>query len=249
MAKENSLSPYDRLDNYLEKLEAQEKTRRQRLIAILSFSFLILLSGGYFAYRSFFVSPEVVEENNIRLRRYAAEELNPEMVQKLFVSDPNSIVIIHPVTGVDTVHSMDDYYQFLNRLTILDMDTEQPAIQPASENEELSTEEDLPEEKPEFQVSVEGEKRVGEQLVFTIKNYDPKFELLLDFGNGIVRKPSGERYVYKYPLPGHFDFHLKLVKEGEEEILQTIKYQIFPKDDVQAGASKGVTRMRETTAS
>lgn len=249
MATENSLSPYDRLDNYLEKLEAQEKTKRQRLIAILGMVLIVALSGGYLAYNSLFVSPEVVVEETIALRRYAAEELNPELVQKLFVSDPNSIVVIHPVTGVDTIHSMDDYYQFLNRLTILDMDTEGPSAQPASvtQEEEVKEDEVTPEEKPRFSVKVEGDKKVGERLVYTIENFDPAYELRLDFGNGIVRKPNGKTYTYQYPLPGHFDFHLKLMVDGEEEIIQTIKYQIFPKEEVQA--DQGANLSNGTTAS
>ncbi|MCI4669918.1 MAG: hypothetical protein MRZ79_17410 [Bacteroidia bacterium] len=239
---ENSLSPYDRLDSYLEKLEAQEKVKRQRLFLILAIVFAVVASGGFFAYTSYFSEPEIAEENEIRLRRYAAEELNPELVQKLFVKDPNSIVVIHPVTGVDTIESMDDYYQFLNRLTMLEMDTE---VEPAST--ELKEEVTLPEEDPEFLVKVEGEKKVGAKLIYTIENFDPSFELLLDFGNGIIRKPSSPRYTYKYPLPGHFDFHLKLVKDGEEEIIQTIKYQIFPKEEQQA--DQGATLVQETSTS
>jgi len=233
MSMDKPLSPYDRLDVYLARMEEEEKARKKRMMVLLSVIGILLLGGGFFTYRYLYAQPASDEEMMAKLRRYAAEELNPEKVQQLFVQNPEPLVLIHPVTGVDTVNSMDDYYQFLNRLDLLDMETDVEETEARANLEEEQVEE-KENKLPEFKVDVEGEKRVGEGLSYNIENFDPEYELILDFGNGITKRPRSATYTYTYPLPGHFDFHLKIVKDGEEKILQTIKYQIFPKEEQQA---------------
>jgi hypothetical protein len=239
---QQSLSPYDRLDSYLEQLEAQEKSKRQRRL-IGSIVLVIGLSvGGFFLYQSSQSSQQESIAEYTSLRRYAAEDLSPERVQALFVNDPTPIVIIHPVTGIDTISSMDDYYGFLNRLDLIDIESES-----FTSGEELEEPDDLKEtiSIPEFSVKVDGEKKVGEELTYVVENFDKDFELLLDFGNGITRKLRRAENTYTYPLPGHFDMHLKMVKGDSVKILQTIKYQIFPKE-VAAGPQNPTGKLEES---
>ncbi|MEO1416023.1 MAG: hypothetical protein AAFW00_12110 [Bacteroidota bacterium] len=227
-------SRYDRLDSYLAQMEAYEKAKRvRRWLGVVLVLVLGVAAGIYF-----YSDDTPAPINTKPLRRFAANSLTPERVNQLFVDSPSPLVLIHPVLGTDTITSVLDYYEFLNRLdlmsidyvaeddtspqTVIDADSE---MKPEEEVQSTST-------IPDFQVVLKGEKRVGKSLAYTIENYDPTFQLVLDFGNGIKRKVRRETTEYVYPLPGHFDMHLVLERGDSTKILHTLKYQIFPKENV-----------------
>ncbi|MEL6629325.1 MAG: hypothetical protein AAFQ83_05645 [Bacteroidota bacterium] len=242
-------SRYDRLDSYLAQMEAYEKAKRvRRWLGVVLVLVLGVAAGIYF-----YSDDTPAPINTKPLRRFAANSLTPERVNQLFVDSPSPLVLIHPVLGTDTITSVLDYYEFLNRLDLMSIDyvaeedvSVQPVVEadPAAESE--SEEEALSASVlPDFQVVLKGEKRVGKSLAYTIENYDPTFQLVLDFGNGIKRKVRRETTEYVYPLPGHFDMHLVLERGDSTEILHTLKYQIFPKEKV---AGSETTNGPSTTA-
>ncbi|MEL6133236.1 MAG: hypothetical protein AAFR59_07720 [Bacteroidota bacterium] len=239
-------SRYERLDNYLAQMEAYEKAKKvRRWLGIVLVLTLGIAAGIYY-----FSDDTPAPINTKPLRRFAANSLTPERVNQLFVDSPSPLVLIHPVLGTDTITSVLDYYEFLNRLDLMSIDY-------VEEGEDIQTAEIIPQAEevstqtepasadtdivPEFQVVLKGEKRVGKALAYTIENYDPAYELTLDFGNGIKRKVRRETTEYVYPLPGHFDMHLMLSQGDSTQILHTLKYQIFPKENVAESETAGET--------
>lgn len=214
---EQSLTRYERLDMYLDQLASLERSRRQKqwfLSAIIALTFIGISS-------TFFITPRPVAQQlttfTPELRRFLADSLNPEKVQHLFVEEASALVILHadPLLGIDTVASLDEYYQLLNEITLSQVDQPEP-VDPAY--------------LPTFALQIEGEKMVNQPLTYTIEGFDPSYELILDFGNGIERTAKNATTTYAYPLPGHFDMHLVLNTPDTTMIIQTLKYQILPND-------------------
>lgn len=92
---------------------------------------------------------------------------------------------------------------------------------------EMVEEEDKSLLLPVMTVKIKGDKKVGQELVYSIENHDSNYSLSLDFGNGIRRK-ARKTNRYTYPLPGYFDMRL-LLQEGDSfRVLHTLNYQILP---------------------
>ncbi|MEO0898231.1 MAG: hypothetical protein AAFY71_17600 [Bacteroidota bacterium] len=257
---QDSSNPYDRLDGYLERLEAKERKRRRTYLILVSCMITAVASTGLWFYLTYLSEPMDVNNEQITLRRFATKDLNPEKIQHIFAVDPNPLILIDPITGIDTIFSVDEYYQFLIRqeqITSIEgapSTDNDPLITETTNTtvtEEVISENPATEALPEFKVNVEGEKMVGKALTYSIENYSPDFPLILDFGNGITRKVRKAVNTYTYPLPGHFDMHLKMIKDGadDDEILQTIKYQIHPREEATNSTRNGSQTVNNSSTS
>lgn len=224
---ENSLTRYERLDMYLDQLETLQRRRRQK--QWFAVSLLVIILSGTSAAFFFFPKPvaQQVATFTPEFRRFLSDSLSPERVQNLFVEEGSPIVVLTstPINSVDTVASLDEYYQYLNEINLLKVEEPDP-VDPAY--------------LPTFVVEVEGEKIVNQPLTYIIDGFDPSYDLILDFGNGIERTAKSATMTYTYPLPGHFDMHLVLNTADTTMIMQTIKYQILPQEEGVVNTDEGL---------
>ena len=107
---------------------------------------------------------------------------------------------------------------------------------------------------PAMTIVLDGTKKVGEEIVYTIENFNPAYQLSLDFGNGIRRK-ARQINTYTYPLPGYFDMSLLLHVGDSVRILHTLNYRILPSDETMDAPANGrfvdipITRSMDPTGS
>ncbi|MEM7368065.1 MAG: TonB family protein [Bacteroidota bacterium] len=96
--------------------------------------------------------------------------------------------------------------------------------------EMVEEEDDLPALLPVMTVKIQGTKKVGQELIYTIDNHNSDHQLSLDFGNGIRRK-ARKTNRYTYPLPGYFDMRLLIQDADTFRVLHTLNYQILPAEE------------------
>lgn len=113
-----------------------------------------------------------------------------------------------------------------NQGLIVKVDSSELSVKAAEETKE----DNLLSRLPVMTVKYEGERKVGEELVYTIENFHPGYQLSLDFGNGIRRKAQKENR-YTYPLSGYFDMRLLLIDGDSIRVLHTLNYQILPAEE------------------
>lgn len=231
---EQANSSQNKFEEYLEKIEAREKSRRRR--TNLKWFLLVAFMGtGFVLYQQ----SEVKKQN---LRRFAIEDLDPDIVNDLFTSESDPIIVYHPEVGYDTVGNINDYYQVLNVIDLIEMGRK--AYMVIEQDEPDTT---LQESLEPFIIDVAGERKVGNRLVFTVENYDPQLSYELDFGNGVV-KPIKDRTTYSYPLPGHFDLTLKAVDDNGNSSTYVKKYEIISRAGQTAGNRRENANSTPTTS-
>ncbi|MEZ4827713.1 MAG: PKD domain-containing protein [Bacteroidia bacterium] len=214
---EQSNTPNNQFESYLEKIEAREKAR-SRKSKLKWFLLLAFMGTGFVIYQQSTV------EKGTTLKRFSISDLDPEIVNNLFAQGNEPIIVYHPEIGNDTVTSINDYYQVLNVIDLIEM-----GRKAYTDLEKKSTDSLQAGSLPVFIVDVAGERQVKKKLTFTIENYDPELEYEIDFGNG-VNRPIKDRTVYSYPLPGHFDLTLKAASKDGRISTYIKKYEIFSTD-------------------
>ena len=216
-------NPYDRLDAYLQELEAHERRRRRnRWWAVALGTILFGLVGGL-GYLG--VTQAQRPTPKVDLRRFALDTLPPAMAVKVFSENPAPLVVYHPEIGWDTLDSLAAYHALRNRLMPPPPDT-------------------TPAPRPQFAITVEGDFVVNEPLHYVISPFDPGYTFVLDFGNGVERIASSAEIDYRYPLPGHFEMHLLLQQGDSLEVLHTLMYEIRRDTLTQASAVISVPAVR-----
>ncbi|MCB0841915.1 MAG: PKD domain-containing protein [Bacteroidetes bacterium] len=212
----------NKFDEYLLKIEQREKALQRKnnfkLIGVV-----VLMISSFFGYQQ-------LNETKGKIDQYALESLSPEKVNELFTEKQKPIIVYHPEIGHDTVSSINDYYQVLNTLDLIEMGRK--AYMMSAENKSLDTTGSV-NPLDRYVVDVAGERSVGRKLIFTIEDYNDSLNYELDLGNGVV-KPIKKTVVYRYPLPGHFD--MKLTASDREGHTSTYikKYEII--DPVQTAS-------------
>ncbi|WNJ16891.1 TonB family protein [Pontibacter sp. G13] len=197
----------EHIEDILHKIESKERSQsRKRWL----FVFLVLgfLGVGAMTVRA------LAGEDQTQLPQFAFDSLDETSVTKRFEKDSTPILVHHQLLGWDTIRSIDEYLLLKKMSSILQED-------------EINEEEwDIEHEAPlvtapsfsPYAVDVEGDRRAGESLVFTIENFDPGVKYTLDFGNGVTKLVKS-RTLYTYPLPGRFMMKLvALEKDGNQRI-------------------------------
>ncbi|WNJ16892.1 hypothetical protein [Pontibacter sp. G13] len=214
----NQNPPLDHIDSYLEKLEAQEKkSRRNRFLLLTTLAVAALGGAGMYTTQGWKKIAFPEPPKPIQVMHF--DSVQPDYVPQMLAGDPRGFVVTHELVEMpDTIKTQQAFFDFQNKIDMVKISMEEFA---EAQSDTI----------PAFKVKVSGKKQVRSTLTYTIENYQPEFDLTLDFGNGVIRKPSGESYSYRYPKPGHFDMHLILNHGDSTEIIETLKYEIKAKQD------------------
>ncbi|MDW3651499.1 MAG: TonB family protein [Bacteroidia bacterium] len=145
--------------------------------------------------------------SNKELKKYSIQELSKEKVTEIFDEDDSRIVVAHAL-GTDTIQNLNEYQSLVDLF-------EGSEIQPAfyQSSQDGSSEEDGFDEGPQeilqkFSIDISGSRAEGNQLIFTIEDYDPDINYTLSFGTGYKRKNVGRVSRYTYNSFGTYRLRL-----------------------------------------
>ena len=192
----------NKLDDYLNRIEAHEKAERKKKSVYLLL-LVGLLAVGFTVFKFVDFGPS--------LRTFAVNDLDQDKIQTLFSEDESAIVVTHPDIGTDTIRSLDDYVDILNLLDLIEQNRN-IALSVSDDESDVESEEDQNKLSP-YMVDIAGDRRAGQSLVFNIENYDPSETYMLDYGNGYRRRVN-EQSTYTYRYQGRFRIQL-LATDGE----------------------------------
>ena len=221
MKKDSPL--FDPFDEYLAQIQQRETTRQRRIISLG-----VLLTGLFAVGLVFYFWPNLLKRE-ANLRAYQFEELSHERVRRLIVREKTGFLVSHSTLGWDTIRTAKDYEQMVELVGLIEQARKpEPDVATVSwvEDSIITTESAS---LKQFVLDVEGERRVGEELLFTIENYDSDVRYTLDFGNGVKRKIK-RRTRYTFPLSG--DFQVQLIASSKEQgsSIYTKSFHILPKN-------------------
>ena len=211
----------NKVEVYLEKLEAKE--RKQRIKRIFMMLPLVLITGimALWAIKPQAPSPGPELESVVMTRTYHADELTPNKVNDIFEVDNAEFVIDHPLLGLDTIRSPREYNQLIKLVSQAEKDRKDIDNLRVSDSIRIAAEGTL----DVFAVEVVGNRVVDNTLIFSIANFDPEVKYMLDFGNGI-RRSVDRKTTYAYPLPGNFVMQLYASSPQKGASVYTKKYEI-----------------------
>ncbi len=197
------------LSSYIREVESKERARRRNIV--IAFSVLLLL--GAVGSASF-----LFKSGTGSLRTVAYEDLNIDKVSALFESDNTELIVEYrnqPLTP-DTIRSIDEYLAMLVSSERSAMNFEQIS---RFEPQESLAEDSVAAIPPSqgtgtpvapmqpYSFAIEGDRKVGKEILFAIQDYNTAISYTLDFGNG-VRKQVGKFTRYNYPHAGNFLINL-----------------------------------------
>lgn len=210
----------EQFDDYLGKIQARERVR-QRNVFILGILLIGILGIGLVMYQW----PDLLRRE-AKLRTFKYEELSEEKVARLFRSDSDEILVSHPILGWDTIQNVNDYQQLTDLSELISM-ARHPARDTASTQAADSIVSTPMASLGMFVLDVEGERRVDQELIFTIENFDPVVQYTLDLGNGVKRRINA-RTKYTYPLPGNYTVQLIATAGEKGSSIYTKRFRIHP---------------------
>ncbi|MEM6805209.1 MAG: energy transducer TonB [Bacteroidota bacterium] len=192
-----------RIDDYLQRIEEREKATRRKKALLLALGVIALLTaGGLFAFFN----------ANKELRKYSIQELSKEIVTGIFDEDDSRIVVAHAL-GTDTIQNINEYQSLVDLFEGSDI---QPAFYQSTNAEDTFSESENTENEDilqKFSIDISGSRMQGNQLIFTIEDYDPDVEYTLSFGTGYKRKVGR---VSRYTYNGYGTYRLRLLASSED---------------------------------
>ena len=223
-----NISPANNIDDYLLRLEKQEKakSRKKGIFALLLIG--ILVAG--------FISTKFISFEK-SLDVYQFEDLDSDILSEMIHNKQLPILVAHPDLGTDTVFGMDDYTVLLNLSYTMESNKALKVAENNSDEFEIqSVENDI----PVTALDVVGKREKGNKLKFVIENYDPEIQYEIDFGNGYKTK-VGKAVNYSYPKAGNF--RIKLISsKGDQSRIYTKRVKI-KKSEIQI--AQNITRDNE----
>ncbi|MEZ4776685.1 MAG: TonB family protein [Bacteroidia bacterium] len=204
MQNANKTTTVHKIDDYLLRIEAHEKAERRRkgLYALVLFA---VVGIGFTVYKT------ISFQKN--LRTFSVADLSYEKVQTLFTEDEAPIIVSHPDIGRDTVKSVEDYITVLNLLDLIEQNRNLAISVVDTLSGEETAEETAQNSLSPYMVDIDGERKQGRTLNFSIENYDPEVTYMLDFGNG-SRRRVGKSFTYTYEQPGNYRIQLYSTKNA-----------------------------------
>lgn len=191
-----------RIDDYLQRIEEREKATRRKKALLLALGVVGLLSAaGLYA----------LFNANKELRKYSIQELSKEIVTGIFDEDDSRIVVAHAL-GTDTIQNLNEYQSLVDLFEGSDI---QPAFYQSNSGENDFSESESTENEDilqKFSIDISGSRVQGNQLIFTIEDYDPEVEYTLSFGTGYKRKVGR---VSRYTYNGYGTYRLRLLASSE----------------------------------
>ncbi|MEM7368064.1 MAG: TonB family protein [Bacteroidota bacterium] len=211
----------EQFDDYLGKIQARERVR-QRNVFILGILLIGILGIGLVMYQW----PDLLRRE-AKLRTFKYEELSEEKIIRLFRSDGDEILVSHQILGWDTIQTLEDFRQLADLSELISM-----AKSPVPKDTASAIAADSIVSTPMaslgmFVLDVEGERKVDQELIFTIENYDPIVQYTLDLGNGVKRRIKA-RTKYTYPLPGNYTVQLIATAKEKGSSIYSKRFRIHP---------------------
>lgn len=188
-----------RIDDYLQRIEEREKSARRKkmVVAGLGAFSLVAAAGLYF-----------ILNGERELRKYSIQELSKEIVTEIFDDSESRIVVAHAL-GTDTIENINEYQSLVD---LFDGSDVQPAFFQGSGDEQEGFDDESENTPAEilqkFSIDISGNRVAGNQLVFTIEDYDPEVEYTLSFGTGYKRKVGR---VSRYTYNGYGTYRMRLL--------------------------------------
>jgi len=234
-------NPSNSFDEYLKSVEKRESAKKRRILllgialclGIAGFLVVLLLGKGL---------PSQSDADKISL-----EALDAQTVQLLLSKKPEGVVVYSDQTGLqDTIRSLTDYLNFVNFTQMalserVELDSFTVALDTAlftaleKESEAEAETEEAPQKLEPISLEVEGTRRVGEPIRFSLDNYDPENIYLIEYGNGEVRRmPKTHEFVYT--SPGEYQIKLTAInpqKNAYADLFRTVRIENAPVDRAQ----------------
>ncbi|MEZ4827716.1 MAG: TonB family protein [Bacteroidia bacterium] len=234
MQNANKATTVHKIDDYLLRIQAHEKAERRKksLYALILFA---AVGIGFTVYKT------IGSQNH--LRTYSLEDLSYEKVQALFTEDAAPIIVSHPDIGSDTVQSTEEYIAVLNLLDLIEQNRSLALNVADTVATEETAEESAQNSLSPYMVDVDGERKQGRSLTFTIENFDPNVSYMLDLGNGYRRKVS-KSVSYTYDQPGNYRIQLYSTK-GEVAYTYTKRIQINADEKLASQIASSTTTVNE----
>lgn len=201
-----SQSPFSPVEKALEQLEKkhQAKLRRRRLWWSSVLLLLVCGTGSHWW----------PQETEAGLRPFKYRTSGAEELKYLLKNQETALLVSHPQLGQDTVRSLQDYQRFGQRIARYWDSLEQQRAEVL----------DVAPPLPVFSLRIEGRLQAQRSIRYTIEDYDPTVQYVLDLGNGQTRDIQ-QSTTYRYPLPGHFELRL-LAYRGQDSSVFLKRYFI-----------------------
>ncbi|GAB4424333.1 MAG: hypothetical protein OHK0039_41440 [Bacteroidia bacterium] len=195
----NSNPNVNRLDEYLARIEARERSKNRRKTLLLAGA-IVLVLGLAGAYRLLIYQPD--------MQIVSLTDLDEAKLNQMLSEDPRGLLVYNPEFGTDTVQSIEDYHKLLGLLEMVramrENTTASEAVQLVADT--LAEETTVGELKA-FTLNVSGNRTAGQTLTFQVEGFDPNISYLIDFGNG-YRRRMNRNTTYSYPQAGFYKVSL-----------------------------------------
>ena len=138
---------------------------------------------------------------------YELNELGYSRVLRLFEDGVKEVVVMHD-WGTDTLRSMEAYILLRDRISQIQAEDEyEPVVRQQLPERSDNTGNIKPVSGPILRLDIAGDRKKGQELYFTIEDYDPRLIYFLDYGDGQkyrVDKVSS----FSYDQPGWYKVNL-----------------------------------------
>jgi len=211
----------NQFENYLDRIEANEKKERTKKV-FYGLAAILLLGGAAAGFLLW-------QKGDSALMTYGYKELDTEMVQQLIEKGETPFAVYHSEMGRDTISTEEDFELFVSMVELMNqniasnvaefMEEETPAF-------EFDEEDPEDERLPVFFVDIDGERSAGAVLTMTIEDYDPSIVYTLLTGNGDrVRLRKETQYSYQYG--GDYLLRLYASKQSYRTSVYTKRMEIL----------------------
>lgn len=248
----------NRFDEYLQEIRSREKVgNRRRLLKIGIIGAILVI--GFILFQIYTQGPSKGKWYTI-----AHDQLDKERVAEILKEEKSGFVVSHHLLGLDTIKTLADYNRFRELVKLIEITDGNEVIKG-----ELLTENLLPQDysqlkesakidrgslkmtndatlKP-FAVRMNGANYAGENIKFTVVNYDPNVRYTIDFGNGVTRRIERST-VYAYPLKGTHIVRLISVSKTKGSSVYAKRITILPPIDQTIASSKGISEGKRINA-
>ncbi len=191
------------VEDVLARIEKRERSKSRRKRIVVGAIAIAVLGGSVLGFNA-------LTRGDRNLEVFAYDDISEDRLQAMLTSNVSGILVEHPDLGTETIRSMADYTRINEAIALAER-------YEALQNNSLGT--DTANVLQPFVIDIAGERRAGEVLTFTIENFDPEIDYLLDLGNGQRRKVDVQTR-YRYPRTGNFEVNL-LASKGEASSLYT----------------------------
>lgn len=247
----------NRFDEYLQEIKSREKgSNRRRLLKIGLIS--AILATGFILFQLYTQGPSG------KWYTVSHDQLDKQRVSEILQEESNGFVVSHNLLGLDTIKNLEDFHRFRELVRLIEITDEDQVLKEEMLTDNL-TQQDLTQLKESakidrgslkmtnnatlkpFAIRMNGSNYAGENIKFTVVNYDPTVKYTIDFGNGVTRRIS-RNTVYSYPLKGTHIIRLIASSKTMGSSVYAKRITILPPLEQAIASNKGVKETKRIKA-